>query len=72
MIRHVLFPLYVQVQLPTGTSWEDFWNKKPTLQYSTWNGDVERLGREEGLHIEQVEVVIIHQISQQLIRHPVN
>jgi hypothetical protein len=41
-------------------------------QYSTWNGDVERLGSEKGLHIKQVEVVIVHQISQQLIRHPVN
>jgi hypothetical protein len=58
---------YVQVLFE-----KSFLKKKPTRQYSTWNGDVERLGSEEGLHIEQVEVVIVHQIGQQLIRHPVN
>ena len=37
---------------------------------SARDGDVERLGGEEGLHVEQVEVVLVHQVGQQLIGHP--
>ncbi len=38
---------------------------------ATGDGQIERLGREKGFQIEQVEVVVIHEIGEQLIGHSV-
>ena len=36
-----------------------------------WDGHVERLGGEEGLEVEQVEVVVVDQVGHQLVGHAV-
>ena len=37
----------------------------------TRNGHVERFGREKGLHVEEIEVVVIDEIGEQLVGHSV-
>jgi hypothetical protein len=35
--------------------------------WTTWNGHVQRLGCVEGLLLEEIEVVLVHEIRKQLV-----